>query len=302
VITPQTEEKVLAQALGLPADVTLYVKREDLHPYGSHKGRSIPVMIETKVALGARDFVISSSGNAALAAIRYIKEKNTEGAGLSLSVLIGRNISADKKMRLIAEAGTDTGNTSAISITETERPLQSLLNLIKGEQKESLRQSLDDSALTGYRSLAEELANIPNLRAVFIPTSSGTCAQALAEYFALHSLPITIQVVQTSTCHPLAETLGARIDARANTETSIADAIVDKVAHRRESLKKTVSKNGGIGWIVSNETIEQAQRLLKEKSGIEATGNGALGLAGLIDAIKMATPLRGTIACVITGK
>ncbi len=298
MITPQTEEKALAQALGLPNDVTLYVKREDLHPYGSHKGRSIPLMIDAKAAAGARDFVISSSGNAALAAIRYIKEKNSKGAGLSLSVLIGKRIDANKKARLVTEAASDAN----ISITETERPLQSLLNLMKGEKKESLRQSIDETALWGYASLAEELTDIPRISTVFIQSSSGTCAEALAEYFSLHSLPIAVHVVQTDACHPLATALGADSGTQIDAKTSVADAIVDKIAHRREALKKAILKSEGAGWIISDETIGLAQRLLKEKSGIEATGNGALGLAGLMEAIKTSAGLRGTVACVITGK
>jgi len=41
-ITPLEHYPTLAKAIGVS---DLYFKREDLHPYGSHKGRSIPVMI-----------------------------------------------------------------------------------------------------------------------------------------------------------------------------------------------------------------------------------------------------------------
>ena len=46
--------------LGIPS---LYLKREDLHPLGSHKGRSLPYMIDKGLEEGLYRFAISSSGN-----------------------------------------------------------------------------------------------------------------------------------------------------------------------------------------------------------------------------------------------
>ena len=70
--------------------LSLFLKREDMHPYGSHKGRSIPVMnrrISEKVS------VISpylQSGNAALAAALHIKKLNESGTErVQLEILIG---------------------------------------------------------------------------------------------------------------------------------------------------------------------------------------------------------------------
>ena len=79
MITPQKSYPELADAVVLSAQPhvsSLYLKREDLHPYGSHKGRSIPVMIDHYLKEGKRHFAISSSGNAALAAAMYVKELN----------------------------------------------------------------------------------------------------------------------------------------------------------------------------------------------------------------------------------
>ena len=70
-VTPLEAYPKLAKAIGVNR---LYFKREDLHPYGSHKGRSIPVMIDKYFKAGDRRFANSSSGNAALAAAKYIKE------------------------------------------------------------------------------------------------------------------------------------------------------------------------------------------------------------------------------------
>ncbi len=291
LITPQTEEKKLALAIGTGS---VFLKREDLHPYGSHKGRSIPVMIDMKSAKGGRDFAISSSGNAALAAIRHVQKKNSEGADLSLSVLVGENINPDKKSALIAEMIDEH-----IELVESKRPLQMLLEKIQGEKRLSLRQSTDTAALVGYRSLAEELALIPDLSAVFIGTSSGTCAQALAQFFKDKRMLVAVHIVQTTQCFPIA---GAFYDKHEGSQASIADAIVDKIAYRKDVLVPAVRNSGGSGWIASNKDIQRAQELIQEHSGVSVTPNGALGLAGLIMAIGHGTEFTGPVACIVTGK
>ncbi|HEY0908338.1 MAG TPA: PLP-dependent lyase/thiolase [Candidatus Paceibacterota bacterium] len=295
--TPQKEYPELAATLGIPA---LYLKREDLHPYGSHKGRSIPRMIDEKVALGATSFALSSSGNAALAAVRHIQKLNAEGRGLTLSVFVGEHIDAGKKARLESEIGAD----SAITIATAPRPLQSLMNFIKGTSAVSLRQSNDDSALAGYHELAEDLSYLPNLSDVFVATSSGTTAQALAEYFHNTGKKIAVHIVQTTEVSTMAADFDkdGAAQASAAKEESLADAIVDRVAHRRTALEKILTETRGNGWIATNANIRTAQNLLKEKAAIEATGNGALSLAGLIRAKAKGATFAGTVACIITGK
>lgn len=297
MVTPQTSYPDIARELGIPA---LYFKREDLHPYGSHKGRSIPHMIDVHVAQGASHFAISSSGNAALAAVRHIQKLNSaEGRTLSLTILIGRNINPAKKAWLISEISDPR-----ITLTETERPLQSLLNLIKGTKTVSLRQSTDDTALTGYSALADELSAIPGLSDVFIASSSGTTAQALLERFKALKRPIAVHIVQTTEVSPLVQALNKTQGSEpiSVTEKSLADAIVDRVAHRREALENISLEQHSKGWIASNQTIIAAQNILRTKADIETTGNGSLSLAGLLTAQSHNTTFTGTVVCIITGK
>jgi threonine dehydratase len=71
--TPQPTFTELNKTLGLD----IYLKREDEHKYSSHKGRSIPLMIKKYVKEeDITNFVISSSGNAAIAAIHTIQAHN----------------------------------------------------------------------------------------------------------------------------------------------------------------------------------------------------------------------------------
>ncbi len=299
MITPQIETPELAKELGIP---NLYFKREDLHPYGSHKGRSIPLMIDLKAAHGASHFAISSSGNAALAAVRHIQKRNKESrpskdgetaTKFKLTVFIGENMNPEKKKQLLSEI-----NDESITVQESPRPLQALFAKIKGEKVESLRQSTDGSALLGYKHLAAEISPTPNLSAVFIGTSSGTTAQALADYFIEHKKEAAINIVQTTGTSSIADAFDSQVEK----EPSLADAIVDKVAHRKDPLQEAIKKTHGKGWIATNEDIRKAMQLLKEKAGIEVTANGALGLAGLLRALSKGEKFQGAVVCIITGK
>ncbi len=290
MITPHEKQSALAEALGLAG---LYFKREDLHPYGSHKGRSIPVMIETYAATGDARFAITGSGNAALAAALYIREYNAaqKGALLSLDVFTGNHISPAKldKLKKLAD--------ERIRVLIKERPLQALTEAMK-EGSRSLRQSTDDAALIGYAPLAIELSKIPDLGAVFVGTSSGTTAQALSEYFLNKKLPIQVHIIQTASCHPMAQEFEAfdGVD-----ELSIADAIVDKTAMRKKALIPLIHKTGGYGWVASNDEIETAQELADKHAGLSISTNSALSIVGAMKAGYLGYEIDGASVCIICG-
>ncbi len=279
--TPQESFPALAHALGVPS---IFLKREDLHPLGSHKGRSIPPMIEHYVANGVRNFVISSSGNAAIAAVKTLPE------GCTLKILIGEKIGVEKEKQLKKEIG----NQKSIILEKRKNPKQTAFLMEKNGQAKNLRQSTDDTALSGYESLAEELKAIPNLQAVFIPTSSGTTAQALGK-----NLPgVQIHIVQTAAVHPIAETFDKNFIPQKN---SVANAIVDAVAHRKNAVIRAVKQSGGSGWVVSDDEIQKAAIIVKETIGLGISPNSALSIAGLGKAINHAWRFPDSVACLTTG-
>lgn len=289
--TPLQHYPDLAAAIGV-AD--LYFKREDLHPYGSHKGRSIPVMIDHYYATGDREFAISSSGNAALAAAIHVRAT----PDCTLDIFVGNHVSP-KKLDRIKAVADDTG--SRIRILTKERPLQALTQAVS-EGKRSLRQSTDDVALLGYESLAEELATdatSKKIAAVFIGTSSGTTAQALATYFNAKKLNIQVHIVQTSSCHPLAEEFDPYDGPD---ERSDADAIVDITAQRKATLIPLVEKTGGSGWIATNEDISAAQGLVREHTSLDISTNSALSVVGAMKATYVDYEIDGVVVCMICGE
>lgn len=293
MITRHEAYPELAKALEMK---NLFFKREDLHPYGSHKGRSIPVMIDIYMSQGIMNFAISSSGNAALAAAFHIEKLNQERATpeekIRLDILVGQHI-ATKKLRKLEQF-----KNQYINITMHDRPLQTLFTKTKDQTIKGLRQSTDDLSLLGYSALAEELMEIPNLQAVFIGTSSGTTAQALAEYFESKGQKIEVHIVQTSSCHPISD---AFVDDQLLDEQSIADAIVDHASIRKDTVVKLLEKNGGSGWVVSNEQIVAAQVITKKHTQVDISTNSALSVAGLMQGVYTGKAWTGSVVCMICG-
>lgn len=289
--TPQTKELSLARALNIP---TLYLKREDLHPYGSHKGRSIPLMIDHYLKQDFYRFAISSSGNSALSVAMHVNKLSNSGLEIYLDIFVGENVDESKLSEIEKFA---SGN--IVKIQKCERPLQELTKLCRSDDSvKSLRQSTDDVALTGYHELAEELLTISDLSTVFIATSSGTTAQALGQIFKNKKRDIKINIIQTTSCHPMA----SEFDQADSSEKSLAGAIVDITAHRKIQVLETVKESGGSGFIATNEEITEAQNLLKKYADIDATANGALSLAGLIRALSKNWKVDGSVCCIISGK
>ncbi len=298
--TPLHKADQLKRALGLTAD--LYLKREDLHEYGSHKGRSIPFMIDRFLGQGMTDFVISSSGNAALAAAKYISKHNKNSQEkIRLKIFVGEKITENKLARLKKLTN------GQIILEKVNNPKQSAFTLDKNGTAKNLRQSTDDLALLGYEELAEELAEIKNLSAVFIPTSSGTTAQGLWMGFAKLKIQPQIHIVQTTACYPLVKSAADYGDKNnlseiAPTEKSLANAIVDKIAHRQNEIAKIIQTSRGGAWVATDSDILEAIKQTKDAEQIDISPNSALSVAGLKLAEKSGQNFSGSIVCLITGE
>ncbi len=300
MITPQIQFEKLATKIGL--NTPLYLKREDLHPLLSHKGRSIPAMIEYYLSAGVRNFVIASSGNAAIAAAITIAAHNHDHTDkISLTIFVGKKINADK-LKILQDIITSD---PAIEMQQVSNPKQTAFQSEKdgcqtgicGGAIKNLRQSTDDIALVGYTELAQELAEIKNLSAVFIPTSSGTTAQGLYEAFQKIKINPQIHIVQTSACHPLVTNI-----ATVPTNTSLAGAIVDKIAHRKNKILTVLKNSQGLGWVATDAEIKSAIELVKQTANIEISTNSALAIVGLQQALAAGHIFSGPVVCIFTGK
>jgi len=299
--TPHESYPELAKAIGVPA---IYFKREDMHPYESHKGRSIPHMIDTFVQNKHKNFCISSSGNAALAAAHYIIDQNKkikkynkkhkkQRKYLTLTIFCGKNIDIKKLSKI-----KSLGNTH-IFTEMVERPKQKAFMMEKEGAAINLRQSTNDHALIGYYDLAAEMSKIPQIEALFIPTSSGTTLLGISEGLEKQFHHIALHPVQTSKCHPIAEHFDSSF---AKEETSLAGAIVDIVSKRKKEVIDATKKSLGFGWVISNKELKEAEKLVKEHCSLDLSYNSLLSVAGVIKAKKAGWRFIGSVACLITGR
>lgn len=302
IITPQFPATKLAQTIGL--SVPLYIKREDLHPFGSHKGRSIPFMIEKYVEQGIKNFVISSSGNAALSAVFAVQGYNQKHAEdkLNLKIFVGKKIPRHKLKNI-----TSLIKIPEITIFQINNPKQSAFQTEKNNVDDSgnltikfLRQSTDKNALMGYFELAEELATIKDLNAVFIPTSSGTCAEGLYEGFKELGIKPQIHIIQTDTCATIAKNFYDNVPASPSIP-SLASAIVDNVGHRTQNVVKDIKNSHGMAWIAENNEIRDAVKIIKQTTNLDVSPNSALALVGLAKALKLNWKFKGPVVLMFTG-
>lgn len=296
--SPQKPLPSITKALGTTNEI--WFKFENKHHYGSHKGRSIPFMIDEYFKTGIKTFIISSSGNAALAALRAVvaHNKNKPKTPINLKIFVGIHINKNKLSKLESE------KTDAVILEQVPNPKQKALQGSKETATIWLRGSTDSLALTGYQSLADELSKISNLAAVFFATSSGTSAEGTGIGFKNLNIFPELHIVQTNYCHPITNYIlnnqnKPSIPDRKN--KSIADAIVDKVGYRKSSLGQMVIQSGGHAWLADEEIIFNTIKLIQKETDETVSANGALAVAGLITAIKAGKNWSGPVVCIIGG-
>lgn len=299
--TPLEEYSELAAELGLQR---LFIKREDMNPSGSHKDRAIWSMLDHYYGSGEREFVISSSGNAAVSASYYLKN-NKIANDIKLNVFVSPKMPDDKKQRL-NELLTDT-----IVIHESSRAKSDAIKFAKENNFQLLRTSTDNLALDGYGILAgeisEQLSHINSANVdIFIPTSSGTTLQGMYQGLKAH-LPIRankkmmyhLHMVQTTKIHPIAKEFDREFEP---SDSSHSFAITDTIAHRKGEVEHAVKSSGGSGWVVSDQELESARTLLEEKTDVKnASWDSLLSLAGLQKALKQGSSIENAVL-MFTGK
>jgi threonine synthase len=274
--TPALASPALAARLGLER---LVLKREDLNPLGSHKARGTCFQVARERSRQAPGswLVLSSSGNAALAAAAY-----TAAAGLRLAAFLAP-ATPPAKVRDIARLGATVFlATGPLGLAEALADERGLANL---------RPSTHPDGVTGYQTLGWELLEtVPALEALFMFASSGSGLVGVARAFE-RADEVTaepwrprLQVVQGCGVHPLAGPLdprpppepGGRLGARGARKT-----------RRLGELLRAVRASGGAGWVISDAEAEAAAALLAEH-GILTSLEGSAALAAAARAAREA--------------
>jgi threonine synthase len=247
------------------------IKDENANPTGSFKDRCLAYQISHYHSLGARSFVISSSGNAAISAGNIIRTipKTT------LDIFVAYNINPAKINKLM------NLNSKYINIHQSLRPKSDAIQFAKKNNYINLRASNDPFALIGYKTIAYELEqDAKTSDGIFIPSSSGTAALGIAMGFEDMGINIPIFICQTTKVFSIASEFDLDFS---QTKTSLADAIVDRVALRKNELIGVINRSNGDAYIISDELLMTAKEkmLISRK---DFSYNSLLGLAGYLKA------------------
>lgn len=286
--TPEISMPNIAKNLGLKE---LIFKREDMNPNGSHKDRLLAYQVSRAKESGEKILIISSSGNAALSAAAYCQL-----AGIKLFIFVSPKTDKEKLVRM-----ADCGAKIVIS-----RYALTLADLASKKFKiKNLRPGVDENSYYGLKSIAFEIfEHSGEIDAIFIPTSSASTVNAVAEAFddlteagKIKKIP-AIYAVQTAKVHPIAGYFDKNFISE---NESLARGIVAKnIPEEKLSKVLTVIKNsGGGGAVVADADIAEAGKIL-EKNNIETGYESAAGFAG---AIKLKEKVKGgKVVVLLTGK
>ena len=243
--TPLEEDARLAAWAGVER---LWVKREDLNPTGSHKDRGAVVQVAACVDHGERVAVISSSGNAALAAATY----GRRGGVTVVSLLSPRTEPA--RVVALRAAGA--------RVVVTPKPINFGIRLTRVSGWPDLRPSQSVEAVRGFRTLGEELAReLTPGTSVFGYASSGATYLAMGQVFAERGCLLPLQPVQAGLVNGISKEFGRVGDGR----RSLVGDLGVKNTDRAAVVVQMVRESGGQAWWVGDESIGAAGEALRDR-------------------------------------
>lgn len=237
------------------------MKREDLSPDGSHKGRSAERMLVEMAAQGHSAAVVSSSGNAALALAR-----RAGAHGVRLLALVSPLTPAVKLRRLLA-----TGE----MVVASHHPVALLHHAVDQWGMADLRGSTNELAPLAYRPLAGELAPAGPWSAVFVYSSSGATALGLGQGWRESGTPPQL--------HPVEGAPGGELTRPwYRGQPSLEPAPVGELGTHRSRLspllRREVMRSGGRGWRVGAGQLAKVRTAARE-CGLETSWEGLAALA-----------------------
>jgi threonine synthase len=258
--TPLEDAPDLAAWAGV---ARLWVKREDTNPTGSHKDRGAVVQVTACVEAGCRVAVISSSGNAALAAATYGQ------AGRVAVVCLLSPMTEPARVASLRAAGA--------RVVVTTKPINYGIRLSRVRRWPDLRPSQSLEAVRGFRTLGEELATelLPGT-AVFGYASSGATYAAMGEVFAERGTRLPLHPVQAGLVNGISREFGRPGDGR----RSIVGDLGVKVSDRAAAVVQRVRTSGGQSWWVDDDEITAAGDAL-QAHGYDVASECWAALAGV---------------------
>ncbi|HEY6538851.1 MAG TPA: pyridoxal-phosphate dependent enzyme [Candidatus Dormibacteraeota bacterium] len=274
----------LGRDLGIPG---LLLKREDLSPSGSHKGRCLSLLCSELVAGNQRQAVISSSGNAAIAAAAYASL-----GGIRLLSLVSPRTPRLKLDRLRIY--------QQLTVT-SDRPVALLHHAVQSWGLADLRGSVNRLAPNAYRGLAAELLDAGPVAAVFLFSSSGASALGLAQGFD-QLLPAQerpqLHIVEGEPGGELTRPWYGRSTSEPTSEATLGELGTHR-SRLAPAVRRAVRASGGRGWRVG--AAAAAVRPVAERRGVRTSWEGLAALAAMREAASRRLGPAGAWVALLTG-
>lgn len=266
----------------------IWAKLENQNLTGTHKDRSLRPWVLDYANEGKKEFAISSSGNSALSAANVCDE-----IGAKLHVFVSPSLDKNKVLRLKEYKN--------VILRVTSTPRKDVFRFSKEHGLINLRASRDDKALSGYKEIAFELiAQIEEINQLFVPTSSGATLVGIFQGFREGGKKVpAFYAVQTAKVHPIASYFDRAFKKESR---SLAAAIVDNIACRKDEVIKILKESGGGGFVISNSELEAAGKIFEQsKTEFAAGWQSLLSFAGFLKWKKQSiSPMGAVSVCLFT--
>lgn len=256
--TPLVGLPSLAARLGV---ASLWVKRDDLSPAGSHKSRSLAYRISLARARGEQTVLLSSSGNAAAAASAYCA-----AAGVRLIAFVSPE-TPPVKLGSLSRDGT--------TVVACRKPRNLARYAARVFGIPNLTPSLDDLSIEGFKTIACELRET-DATDFFTFVTSGSSFVGVARAASTLEWKARLHAVQAGAAGHLAGAADPRFASRALPPSRLAGLLGIDESPRAEAVRADMCR----GWVQDDDEILAAHAWLRD-GGIDTSAEGAACLSAV---------------------
>jgi len=269
----------------------VYFKREDENETESLKGRSLAYQVSLARQNGLEELVISTSGNAGIAAAAYCKK-----SGIKLYIFISPDTEKEKIASMQKYDPIIIRSKKAIRFANYVSAQKKILNL---------RPSRDDGSLEGFKSISYELCeNLGEVDALFTFVTSGSSFIGMARAFEyllecgeIRKLP-KLFAIQGGGIFSIAQEFD-KINYNGSGRSYVAGKLGVKETRRKAEIIEFIKKSGGGSYYIDNAKTEDAKNIL-DSHGIITSPEGCASFAGILKWSK--TEKFKKSVCILSGK
>ncbi|MCK5332239.1 pyridoxal-phosphate dependent enzyme [Candidatus Parcubacteria bacterium] len=248
----------------------LYFKREDENETESLKGRSLAYQVSLAKQNGKKELVISTSGNAGIAAATYCQQ-----ARIKLYIFISPDTESAKIVQMQKYDPIIIKSARAIRMA----------NYLSARYKiENLRPSVNDSSIEGFKSIAFEIfEGLGEIDALFSFVTSGSsfvgigrAYRHLHEVGEIEKMP-KLFAVQSGKIKSIAK----EFEKINEFDHSNAGKLGTKKTRRKNEILEIIKLSKGSGIYIKDSELQEAKKVLAENK-IYTSGEGCASFAASV--------------------